>query len=357
VSDATFKGAFRTDDEIKAFQLALNAWFRECGKDYPWRRTTDPYAILVSELMLQQTQIVTVLSKGYYTRWMRKFPDWRALAEAEEDDVLKAWEGLGYYNRARNLQKTAQRVCRDFEGRFPEDLDQIRSLPGVGRYTAGALLSFAYDRRAPIVDGNVARVLSRLFAFREPIDVPASNRLIWEWAELLTPEREVRIYNSAIMELGQRVCIRGVPECDSCPVREWCRGVKEGGVGDLPLKKAKVGVTQMVESVIIRMQGHNIFLVKEQGKRRRGLWRLPEVPEEAVADQNELFRFDYAITRYRVNLRVFGSPAFLPEVGLSDEKGDWFDLKQPEKLPALGSPYLKAIKKYQNLHDDLPLNG
>src|SRR5690606_8064264 len=148
------QGAFvATPAQIASFQKALTDWFRSCGHDYPWRRTRDPYAILVSETMLQQTRIATVLERGYFTRWMAAFPDWRELAAADEEKVLEQWEGLGYYDRARNLQKAAAIVVRDHGGKLPPRLETLLSLPGVGRYTAGAVLSFAFNKRAPIVDG------------------------------------------------------------------------------------------------------------------------------------------------------------------------------------------------------------
>mgnify|MGYP003633646069 CR=1 FL=1 len=340
-------------EEIERFQQALLGWFRDCGKDYPWRNTSDPYAILVSELMLQQTQIVTVLKKGYFTRWLRKFPDWESLASAQEEEILKAWEGLGYYNRARNLQKAAKVICQDYEGVVPRDVDLLQSLPGVGRYTAGAVMSFAFNQRAPIVDGNVVRVLARLFAYGEPVDTPKSSRLIWEWADQLTPVGGARDYNSAIMELGQRICVRSAPACESCPVSNWCRGRRDGIESSLPRKKAKAAVTRLKERVGIAVRAGRVFLVKEASRRRKGLWRLPEIQENMADDLLEAFRFDYSITRYRVNLRVFEAPESLFEGMIAEGVGGWYGMESDEELPPLGAPYLRAIQKYNKFQSEL----
>jgi len=161
--------------------------------------------------MLQQTQIATVLGRGYYTRWMELFPDVQALAAATEAEILKAWEGLGYYNRARNLQRAAQVVVTAHSGKFPDTLEAVAALPGVGRYTAGAVLSFACNKPAPIVDGNVARVLARLFQFRQVINTPSGQRTLWLWAAALLDVKQPRLYNSALMELGQHVCTARQP--------------------------------------------------------------------------------------------------------------------------------------------------
>ena len=178
-----------------AITSSLVSWFRQNGRDYPWRQTRDPYAILVSEVMLQQTQITTVLDRGYYHRWLARFPDIPTLASANEADVLSAWEGLGYYRRARNLQKLAQIILQDHTGIFPNDPVTIRSLPGIGPYTAGAVSSFAFGLNEPIVDGNVARVLSRIDNDPTPIDSTLGNKRLWDRAkELVTSTDDPRAF-------------------------------------------------------------------------------------------------------------------------------------------------------------------
>lgn len=343
-------------DETRAFQLALTEWFRAEGRDYPWRRTHDPYAILVSEMMLQQTQIATVLGRGYFIRWMEAFPGWDALATADEGAVMKQWEGLGYYNRARNLQKAAVIVASQHGGQLPNCREIILSLPGVGRYTAGALMSFAFNERAAIVDGNVSRIISRLFACPVPIDTAEGLRLAWERAEAFTPEREVRLYNSAIMELGQRICTRPSPSCGICPVSRWCLAHSQGKEASYPVKKGGKGITNCEERVLLAVREGEVWLCPESGTRRRGLWRLPELSEEDGSDLEEIFRFDYAITRYRVTLKVFlsrsgGDP--LP----GEAEGRWFPIGQEEMMPPLGSPYRKVLRLFSGFNADLTLTG
>ena len=342
-----FSRSFPDSASVVRFQDALIEWFCANGKDYPWRRTSDPYAILVSELMLQQTQIAAVLEKKYFERWMRRFPTPGALATAEESAVLKAWEGLGYYNRARNLQKAARTICDEFQGEFPGSYEAILALPGVGRYTAGAVLSFAFGRRGVIVDGNVSRVISRLLAFSTPIDSSSGIKAVWDYANRLTPDDRARHYNLAIMELGQRVCTKSHPNCMICPVSEWCSAKKQGISDILPQKKTKQAPVERVERVILPIRERKIFLTQESGTRRKGLWRLPEISEEEAEDLEELFRFKYAITRYRVTLIVHAPGPLQAEMLENSGGGKWFRIGSLDELPPLGSPYRKAISQHQ----------
>lgn len=332
---------------VRKFQKALIDWFDENGRDYPWRRTDDPYAILVSELMLQQTRVATVLERRYFERWMKRFPNVEVLALADEAKVLKNWEGLGYYNRARNLQKAAKLICEEFDGSFPQKLSEILALPGVGRYTAGAVFSFAFDRRGVIVDGNVARVLSRIFAIEEPIDSSSGIEKIWKLADRLTPESDVRKYNSAIMEIGQRVCSRTQPCCLLCPISDWCSAYRRGITETIPVKKSKQKTIKKIERVAIIVRGGKIFLTKESGSRRKGMWRLPEIAEPEAADLGEEFRFDYFITKYRVTLIVYAPNAAQGKSVTESTEGEWFSLDSWTDLPAMGSPYQKAILKFR----------
>ena len=214
------------------FRRLLLAWYRKRGRDLPWRRTTDPYPVLVSEFMLQQTQVATVIP--YYDEWMRRFPDFAALASASEHEVLHAWQGLGYYARARNLRATAQTIMEKYGGRFPESLDAIRDLPGVGRYTANAVATFAFNRSVPIVEANIARLLARLFDIQIPIDTSRGREALWQRASDLLPNRNARLHNSALMDLGALVCGTR-PNCVVCPVRNFCRAEEPAG---LPMKRS-----------------------------------------------------------------------------------------------------------------------
>lgn len=207
------------------FRDRLLAWFAEHGRDLPWRQTRDPYAILVSELMLQQTQVDRVLD--YYTRFLARFPTFEALARASEEEVVAAWEGLGYYNRARNFRKLARVVTDEYSGAFPTNIEEIRALPGIGEYTAGAVMTFALERRAPIVDTNVNRVITRVFLF--PVadgafEGPAEReKVLWLISDALLPETQFWEFNQAIMDFGALQCPARAPRCNSCPMRSSCR--------------------------------------------------------------------------------------------------------------------------------------
>ena len=324
-----------------AFRNALVRWFEKNGKDYPWRRTEDPYEILVSEVMLQQTQIGTVLGKGYYTRFLESFPDVEALAGADDARLLKAWEGLGYYRRARMLRDAARVVVDDFGGTFPQELEELLKLPGIGRYTAGAVRAFAFELPAVLVDGNVSRVLSRLMDFRDAVDEPGGIKQIWAWAGELADGKRPRQYHAALMECGQQVCRPGVPDCLSCPVSKFCAS---RAPEELPVKGRKVRITDVDEHAVwMRDSSGRVLLHHEGGKRRTGLWKLP------VRDAVELRRLPvlaeqrYAITRYRVSLRVHDGAA---GKGLFQQStGDvWTDPADLETL-AVAAPFRKVIER------------
>jgi A/G-specific adenine glycosylase len=234
------------EEERRRFGAALIDWFQASHRDLPWRRTSDPYAIWVSEIMLQQTQVQTVIP--YYERFLQRFPTLAALASADEDEVIHAWAGLGYYVRARNLWRGAQTVVEHHGGVVPRDPAGLLRLPGVGRYTAGAIASIAFNLPTPILDGNVIRVLCRLFALRgDPKSAPLSARL-WELAEALIPSGQASDFNPAMMELGATVCTPTRPACDRCPVADWCRARALGAQEELP-ETAKVGPPEPVRMV------------------------------------------------------------------------------------------------------------
>jgi A/G-specific adenine glycosylase len=283
------------------FRAALVAWFSENGRDYPWRRTQEAYPILVSEVMLQQTQIATVLGRGFYSRFLERFPTVEDLANAEEDTLLKAWEGLGYYRRVRMLRETARAVVEQGGG-FPQDLPALLKLPGIGQYTAGALRAFAWNLPAVVVDGNVLRVLARLMDFSGTVDETAGSRQLWAWAETLADPRNSRLYHSGLMELGQRICRPGLPDCLNCPISGFC---KTRSPELLPVKKPKAAATSIEEHGLwLRDAEGRILLHREGGKRREGLWKLPtreavEIEKWPVVEVEE-----YTITRYRVRLHV-----------------------------------------------------
>jgi A/G-specific adenine glycosylase len=324
-----------------AFRGALAAWFAENGRDYPWRRTREPYAILVSEVMLQQTQIATVLGRGFYTRFLDAFPDVVTLAAAEDEPLLKAWEGLGYYRRARMLRDTARAVILRHGGKFPSDLGELMELPGIGRYTAGALRAFAFDAPAAVVDGNVARVLSRMMDFSAPVDDTAGQKQMWEWAEALADPERPRIYNSALMELGQKICRPGVPDCLSCPVAGFC---KTRAPGLLPVKRQKTTITPVDEHALwLTDRSGRLLLHRESAKRREGLWKLPTRPAAQLSTLPVLAVHHYTITRYRVTLRVHDGAKFTGKFPTAPGES-WQDAADVLAL-AMPSPFRRVIEQ------------
>jgi A/G-specific adenine glycosylase len=325
----------------QGFRDALAEWFARCGKDYPWRRTREPYAILISEVMLQQTQIATVLGKGFYTRFLEAFPDLASLAKADDERLLKAWEGLGYYRRVRMLRETARAILAGHEGEFPSEIEALMKLPGVGRYTAGALRSFAFDLPAAVVDGNVARVLSRVMDFSSPVDDSAGQKQLWEWAGMLVDPVRPRTYNSALMELGQTFCRPGVPDCLGCPVAKFCKTrVPES----LPVKSQKIKITEVDEHALwLKDSQGRILLHREAAKRREGLWKLPTREASDISSLPVLTEQQYTITRYKVRLRVHDGAESQHHFSPADDEV-W---QVPEEVLALAmpSPFRRVIER------------
>lgn len=274
----------KIDDEVRsAFAGPLLTWYRMNGRDLPWRRREDdPYAVWVSEIMLQQTQVATVIP--YYERWMARFPSVRALAESDLDDVLRHWAGLGYYARARNLHRAARRVVDVHDGLLPSEPAAIERLPGIGRYTAGAIRSIAFKQSAPIVDANVTRVLSRVFALDgDPKSTTVQARL-WHLAGLLIPDGEGRDFNQALMELGALVCTPADPSCDHCPLLPPCcasNSPDPTAWPQIPPGKATVRVVHCC--VVLRDGGRVLVTRRPPHGLWGGLWELPR----RVCEQGE----------------------------------------------------------------------
>ena len=321
--------------EKEKFREALGDWFSKNGKDYPWRRTREPYPILVSEVMLQQTRIATVLGRGFYTGFLEKFPDIASLAAAGDEELLKAWEGLGYYRRARMLRETARAVIAKHGGNFPDDEAELLDLPGVGPYTSSALLAFAFGKYSALVDGNVSRVFSRLMDDPEPIDSTATIKRHRQWAgELCDPENPAR-HHHAMMELGQTICRTGLPDCVSCPVAAFC---KTRAPQDLPIKKSRAQITEITENALwCRDRNGRLLLHHEAGSRRTGLWKLPLRTAEQCASLSKIFRSTYHITRYKVTLDVYAAGEI--SIAHGDE---WIEPGRLQSLP-MATPFRKAI--------------
>jgi A/G-specific adenine glycosylase len=254
----------------------LVSWYRTEHRQLPWRETSEPYAIWLSEIMLQQTQVATVLP--YYARFLTRFPTIEALAQAPIDDVLKSWEGLGYYARARNLHKAAQKMMTDHGGRFPETFEAVHDLPGIGQSTAGAILTFAFHNPHPILDGNVKRVLSRLYGVDKPVQDTAATTLLWEKSRNLLPAEAQDAYdfNQAVMELGATLCTPKKPSCPRCPWLEECVAKREGREHEIPIKVAAKATPHYTIGVgVIWHEGRVLIALRPAEGLLGGLWEFP----------------------------------------------------------------------------------
>ena len=263
----------------QAVRRKLLRWYDRHKRDLPWRqRAGDGYAQWVAEVMLQQTQVDTVIP--YYERFMDRFPNVKSLAAAPDDDLLRLWQGLGYYRRAANLHEAARRIAAD-GGLVPDSVESLLRLPGIGRYTAGAIASIAFDRRAAAVDGNVARVLARLFHITEEIGQPATMQRVWALAECLLPAKRCGDFNQAVMDLGAAVCVPGEPCCDRCPVRSKCRGYAAGDAAALPRTARRPRVREVRHVVaVIRCKDTYLMVKRPAGGLWAGLWEFPNRPLE-----------------------------------------------------------------------------
>jgi len=303
------------------FSSRLLAWYGREGRDLPWRRTRDPYRIWLSEVMLQQTGVETVIP--YYERFLRAFPDVAALAATPVEKVIELWAGLGYYSRARNLHAAAARVVDEHGGSIPDTLEGLMTLPGVGRSTAGAILSIAFDRRGVILDGNVRRVLCRLFALQEqPRSTPAEKKL-WRWAEILTPEERPHDYAQGIMDLGATVCAPRRPDCLRCPVAELCRARALGLEQELPMRRVRREVPVRTHfALLLERDGRYLVRRRPLSGMLAGLWEFPGAPapegldpERAAADLLQKMgmhgtprlagEVDHAYSHFRLELYLY----------------------------------------------------
>jgi A/G-specific adenine glycosylase len=258
------------------FRRRLLAWFARHKRDLPWRREPrDPYHVWLSEIMLQQTQVATVIP--YYERWLVRFPTLVALAQARLDDVLKMWEGLGYYSRAHNLHRAARVVVNELGGRVPSVVDELLKLPGIGRYTAGAIASLAYQQRAPILDGNVTRVLSRVYALVGDVKSPAMVKELWRLSEALLPARRVGEFNEAMMELGAMICTPRSPNCSACPLNTLCIAYAKGTPEAYPAKSARHARPHkdVATAVIVDNTDHYLIAQRLAHGLLGSLWEFP----------------------------------------------------------------------------------
>jgi A/G-specific adenine glycosylase len=259
---------------MKRLASRLLAWYQTNKRMPPWRDHPDPYAVWVSEIMLQQTRVETVIP--YFERWMHLFPDIRSLADASEQEVLNAWEGLGYYSRARNLHKAAKIVAEQYNGELPRDLDQLRALPGIGRYTLGAIASMAFGMDVSALDGNIKRVYARIFDVTVPVDTPVGEKILWQLADENLPAGHAGDYNQALMDLGATICVPKHPRCLICPVMKYCRARQSGTQNERPITSPKKDVPHYVHAAGVMIQRGSVLLAQRPSTGLLGgMWEFP----------------------------------------------------------------------------------
>ncbi len=345
---------------VQDLRNALLDWYDRCGRDLPWRRTRDPYAIWISEIMLQQTQVKTVIP--YFDRWMQLFPTIQALAAAEQQQVLKAWEGLGYYARARNLHRAAQEIVEKHNGIFPDVIAEVLALPGIGKTTAGGILSAAFNQPLAILDGNVKRVLARLIALEVPPSKALSN--LWEISETLvdrvrSAEADIsmrsRDFNQAFMDLGATVCTPKNPACLVCPWQGHCRAYNLGIQTELPMSESRAPLPHKVigVAVIVNDQGEILIDRRKQEGLLGGLWEFPggkvepnetietciqrEIQEELgieIGVGDRLIVVDHTYTHFRVTLNVHYCQHLSGEPqAIECDEVKWVTLDQLDQYP------------------------
>lgn len=261
-------------ERIEQIQKKLLRWYKKYQRDLPWRQSCDPYAIWVSEIMLQQTQVVTV--GPYYRRFLKKFPTLRQLAKADLDEVYKLWEGLGYYRRARNLHIAAGQVVREFKGRLPQTIAELKTLPGIGPYTAGAIASIAFDLDEPVLDGNVMRVLCRLFKIQTKPKENATTKKLWSLARKMIPTGKASFFNQALMDLGAITCTPRHPQCSGCPVQQLCQAKKYNLENKLPLIIKRPPVPHYDIGIgVVWKKGKILIDQRQPDGLLGGLWEFP----------------------------------------------------------------------------------
>jgi A/G-specific adenine glycosylase len=346
--DARGREPDRDQAWVESVRSRLLAWYEQSHRDLPWRAEPDPYRVLVSEMMLVQTTVAAVIP--YYERFLRKFPDVKALAEADEADVLKAWEGLGYYRRARQLHAAARMIVEAYGGVMPRDPDLVRALPGVGRYMAGAVLSFAFDLPEPIVEANTQRALARLLAWPGDLKASATQARLWQAAGRLVPVSRSGAFNQALMDLGAVICTPRSPSCLLCPLSSCCAARKLGLQDTLPVVVPRPPPLAVAEACALVVREERLLVVRRRAEGLwAGFWEFPTINLEGADPAGRSFgrpvslaegverltgiraeigpevkRLNYTVTRHRVELRVHlgegvsGEPR--PGPGLSDAR-------------------------------------
>ncbi len=329
----------------------LLAWHAVHGRhDLPWQQQRTPYRVWVSEVMLQQTQVATVIP--YFTRFIERFPDVAALAAAPPDEVLHLWSGLGYYSRARNLQRAAQLIVQEHGGAFPTAFDAVAALPGIGRSTAGAVLALACDQRYPILDGNVRRVLARYFGVEGPTNERAVEQRLWQLADECTPYEHVATYTQAIMDLGATLCTRSRPRCNECPLQQDCVAHLTGREQELPSKRTRAGRTAKQVHMLLAVQSDGSVLLQRRPERGiwGGLWSPPEFDSvesarlfsatalrDAAVELRALPGIEHAFTHFDLSIHPLSVRCAGLAGGVMEGAGTlWYNPRSPQRvgLPA-----------------------
>lgn len=337
-------------------------------RDFPWRGTRDPYAIWVSEIMLQQTRATTVVP--YYQRFLRRFPNVQALAQARVEEVLQLWQGLGYYRRALALHEAARILWREYGGQFPRHPDLLQRLPGIGRYTAHAVLSQAFDLPWPVVEANSARVYARLFACPEPLTSSRVQRWLWQVAKRLLPSRWPGLFNQAVMELGATVCLPQQPRCDQCPVATRCQAYRQRRVADYPVPTSPRIIREVAEVAVLIHDGNRWLALQRAPDADRWpcLWEFPhaeiapreplvdaarriaqELTSLCVAPSHCLGQICFTVTRFRIHMTAWCASAQDLEVALSPlhQAARWLPLRQLRRF-AWSTPHRRLLTLLDN---------
>lgn len=338
------------------FSDVVLAWYEQHGRKHlPWQQDITPYRVWVSEIMLQQTQVATVIP--YFERFMQRFPDVRSLAAAQQDEVLHLWTGLGYYARGRNLHACAQQVVGLFDGEFPQSVDALTELPGIGRSTAGAIASISMDIRAPILDGNVKRVLTRFYAIEGWPGTTAVQKELWQVAEALTPEHSHRQYTQTMMDLGATLCTRSKPACGICPLQPECAGYAGGNPTQYPNSKPKKDKPEK-DTILLMLENPNGELFLEQRPQQGiwgGLWSFPEVSDESEAlayvrqrfgaesnNSEWLTAFRHTFSHYHLNIQPLRIQLAQSASVIGEQNHHWYNPRQPSEL-GLAAPVKKLL--------------
>lgn len=340
------------------FQKLVLSWFRLHGrKDLPWQQNKTPYRVWVSEIMLQQTQVSTVIP--YFLRFMERFPNLLALTKSSEEDVLHLWTGLGYYSRARNLFRTAKIIQENFAGNFPFEQNELENLPGIGRSTAGAIRAIAFGKPATILDGNVKRVLTRFYAIQKwPGDKNALDEL-WSLAEKLTPKKAVADYTQAMMDIGATVCVRGQPVCQKCPLQSDCVAYKSGIEKKLPLPKPRKILPIKEVALLILKNKEQVLLEKRPSNGIwGGLWSLPELAGKPSMDDihtkclskkvtiqtiQPAEPFRHTFSHFHLDISPILISIKKPKI-MEGKAQIWYNLREPPKL-GLPAPIKSILSK------------